>query len=133
MSPGATTHPLASITASSSPRTEAAKRASTSPMRAILSPMSRTDWRPRGSGAKTSPFSMRVSMDASALLFDRAHRARLGALEALLLGEAHPHSDLQLLEAGGIEDGVAVEVDLAAIGSRDEAETLLGEDADHLP
>src|SRR5215210_2215925 len=109
MRPGVTKQPAASITSSSIPSERAAARASSSPMRTILPPASRTGCRPRGSGAWISPFSMRVSTGL-VFLAHKVHRGRLRPLETLLLGEADPRAYLQAVETRGIEDGVAVEV-----------------------
>src|SRR4028119_39033 len=64
MKPGTTRQPAASIVSNSSP-SASAPRGSTSPMRPILSPSSRTDFFPRRSGASTSPFPISVSMSGS--------------------------------------------------------------------
>ena len=56
-------------------------------------------------------------------------RAGLRTLDPLLLGETDLGADREDLEA--FEHGVAVEVDLAAVGGLEEAEAVLREEADH--
>ena len=62
------------------------------------------------------------------MLAERGHRARLRTLGALgmLRDKAHLVTDGERFEPT-VHDAIAVEIDLAAIGTQDEAATLLGQ------
>lgn len=66
------------------------------------------------------------------VLADDVNGARLGTLVAFIFGngDANFTADLEFVECN-IDDAVAVEINLAAVGGLDEAVTLLGEKLGH--